>query len=185
MASQNRTKKFKKITLWTFSFFSKICIAWKNQGINATRLRISKKNLVDRGRRKMAKERHMTLRARSLCFPIILRVFDTTTCYVNTSTETRPIDLRRNGLLRGRVAAFRERERERTLSTWQPFSESSTREPTSVCLHCALDYLPRIPPIFSSFHLQFLPPFNDLSKQKNGKNLLKLLNPYLNSSNKR
>lgn len=129
----------------------------------------------------------MTLRARSLCFPIILRVFDTTTCYVNTSTETRPIDLRRNGLLRGRVAAFRERERERTLSTWQPFSESSTREPTSVCLHCALDYLPRIsiPPIFSSFHLQFLPPFNDLSKQKNGKNLLKLLNPYLNSSNKR
>lgn len=126
MASQNRTKKFKKITLWTFSFFSKICIAWKNQGINATRLRISKKNLVDRGRRKMANERHMTLRARSLCFPIILRVFDTTTCYVNTSTETRPIDLRRNGLLRGRVAAFRERERENSfyLATVQRIIDS-------------------------------------------------------------
>lgn len=108
-------------------------------------------------RRKMAqwRRRHMTLCARSLCFPIILRVFDTATCYVNTSTETRPIDLRRNGL-RGRVAAFRDRERERTLSTWQPFSESSTREPTSVYLHCSLDYLPRIsiPPISlpSLFH---------------------------------
>lgn len=57
------------------------------------------------GWKKNAKETH-TRRAISLlchrppCFRYLA------TCYVNTSTETRPIDLRRNGLRRGRVAAL-------------------------------------------------------------------------------
>lgn len=170
MASQNRTKKFKKITLWTFSFFSKICIAWKNQGINATRLRISKKNLVDRGRRKMAKERHMTLRARSLCFPIILRVFDTTTCYVNTSTETRPIDLRRNGLLRGRVAAFRERERELFL----PGNRSAnhrleSRLPSVYTARSIISHVSRSHRFFLPSIFNFFPPLTIYSNKKTGR----------------
>lgn len=110
-----------------------------------------------------SRRRHMTLCARSLCFPIILRVFDTTTCYVNTST-------RRHGQLIYVVMDYEdesrpsERERETTLSTWQPFSESSTQESTSVYLHCALDYLPRIsiPPTFLPSIFNFFPLYDFL-----------------------
>lgn len=113
-------------------------------------------------RRKMAqwRRRHMTLCARSLCFPIILRVFDTATCYVNTSTETRPIDLRRNGL-RGRVAAFRDRERENSfyLATVQRIIDSRADFRLSTLL-ARLSPTYFNPTDFSSFPLSSLYDYN-------------------------
>lgn len=104
------------------------------------------------------RRRHMTLRARSLCFPIILRVFDTTTCYVNTST-------RRHGQLIYVVMDYEdesrpsERERDNSfyLATVQRIIDSRVDfRLSTLCARLSPTYFN--PTDFSSFHLQFLPP---------------------------
>lgn len=107
------------------------------------------------------RRRHMTLRARSLCFPIILRVFDTTTCYVNTST-------RRHGQLIYVVMDYEdesrpsERERDNSfyLATVQRIIDSRVDfRLSTLCARLSPTYFN--PTDFSSFHLQFLLPFYD------------------------
>lgn len=100
-----------------------------------------------------SRRRHMTLCARSLCFPIILRVFDTTTCYVNTST-------RRHGQLIYVVMDYedesRPSERERERQLFLPGNRSAnhrlkSRLPSIYTVRSIISH------VFQSHRLFFLP----------------------------